>query len=237
MAHPDISTNGAPEAAAAPGDINQIRDIIFGAQMRDYDRRFQQLEERLLKDSADLKEELSRRYTSLEAYIRREIEALGERIAGEQRSRTGQLQEVAGVLEQLNRTTERRFNEMGEESARGQRELRGELASQAASFGEELHRRTGELGTALKRETDELHSRKADRATLGALFADLAGRLAEEFNRPNGARRLRPAAGRAPAEGALPEGRGRRHRSGSAAPEYSLRPGARGASPAGEEDR
>ncbi len=187
MAHPDISTNGAPEAAPAPGDITQIRDIIFGAQMRDYDRRFQQLEERLLKDSADLKEELSRRYASLEGYIKREIEALGERISAEQRSRGAALMELGGTVEQLGRTTDRRFTETAEEALKGQRELRGELTRQSVEFGEELSRRTGELGAALKRETDELHTRKVDRATLGALFADLAGRLAEEFNRPHGA--------------------------------------------------
>jgi gas vesicle protein len=165
----------------APGNIDQIRDIIFGAQMRDYDRRFAQLEERLLKDSADLRDEMRNRYTSLEEFIRREIESLSERIAGEQRNRTGQVQELGGALEQLSRTADRRFTETGEELTRGQRDLRGELARHASGFSEELQRRVNELNSALKRETDELHTRKADRAALGALFADLAQRLADEF--------------------------------------------------------
>ena len=174
-------TNGGP------GNIDQIRDIIFGAQMRDYDRRFVQLEERLLKDSADLREELGRRHTALEAYIRREFEALGERLAGEQRTRTGQVEEVTGNLDQLGRHVDRRFGEAGEESSRAQRELRGELVRHAAEFDEQLHRRSNEHSAALKREADELHARKADRAMLGGLFAELAARLAEEFKRPNDA--------------------------------------------------
>jgi phage-related minor tail protein len=177
----------AAESNGGPGNIDQIRDIIFGAQMRDYDRRFMQLEERLLKDSADLREELGRRHTALEAYIRREIEALGERLSTEQRNRTGQVQEVTANLDQLGRHVERRFGETGEESNRAQRELRGELVRQAAEFDEQLHRRSSELGAALKRESDELHSRKADRAMLGALFAELAARVAEELKRPNDA--------------------------------------------------
>ncbi|MEO8634133.1 MAG: hypothetical protein ABI587_02540 [Gemmatimonadales bacterium] len=169
------------------GNIDQIRDIIFGAQMRDYDRRFVQLEERLLKDSAELREELGRRHAALEAAVRRDLEALGERLAAEQRGRTSQIEDVTGNLDQLGRHVDRRFGEAGEESSRAQRELRGDLVRQAAEFDEQLHRRANELGTALKREADELHARKADRAVLGALFADLAARLAEELKRPNDA--------------------------------------------------
>ncbi len=173
------------QTEAATGNIDQIRDIIFGAQMRDYDRRFAQLEERLLKDSADLREELRNRLNSLEEFMRRELDSLSERITGEQRNRNSQVQELGGSLEQLGRTTERRFSDTGEELARSQRDLRGELARHATGFSEELQRRTGELGAALKREADELHARKADRAALGALFADLAQRLAEEFRQPD----------------------------------------------------
>lgn len=175
------------DQAETGGNIDQIRDIIFGAQMRDYDRRFAQLEERLLKDSADLREELRQRYTSLEEYIRREMDTLNERISGEQRGRVSQLQELAGTLETVHRTADRRFQESGEEIARTQRDLRGELARHAANFAEELNRRSAELGGALKREADELHSRKADRAALGALFAELAARLADDFRKPNDA--------------------------------------------------
>ena len=92
------------DQAETGGNIDQIRDIIFGAQMRDYDRRFAQLEERLLKDSADLREELRQRYASLEEYIRREMDTLNERISGEQRGRVSQLQELAGTLETVHRT-------------------------------------------------------------------------------------------------------------------------------------
>ncbi|MBK6421380.1 MAG: hypothetical protein IPI38_04675 [Gemmatimonadetes bacterium] len=175
------------DQAETGGNIDQIRDIIFGAQMRDYDRRFAQLEERLLKDSADLREELRQRYASLEEYIRREMDTLNERISGEQRGRVSQLQELAGSLETVHRTADRRFQESGEEIARTQRDLRGELARHAANFAEELNRRSAELGGALKREADELHTRKADRAALGALFAELAARLADDDRKPNDA--------------------------------------------------
>lgn len=185
MTAPDTtarSENGSN--GGGPGsNIDQIRDIIFGTQMRDYDRRFTQLEERLLKDSADMREELSRRYSALEEYIKREIDALGDRLLAEQRSRTTAVQELGGALEQLNRNADRRMNEMSEETARSTRDLRADLSRQAASLTEDIQRRSTELSGSLKRESDELHTRKVDRAALGAMFAEVAARLADEFRK------------------------------------------------------
>ena len=47
------AASNAPNAAddASGGSVDKIRDILFGAQMRDYDRRFTRLEERLLKEA------------------------------------------------------------------------------------------------------------------------------------------------------------------------------------------
>ena len=36
-----------------PGNVDKIRDILFGSQMRDYDSRFSRFEERLLKETID----------------------------------------------------------------------------------------------------------------------------------------------------------------------------------------
>src|SRR5205809_8036876 len=70
------------------GNIEKIRDILFGSQMRDYDRRFARLEERLLKEAADAREDARRRFDSLETFIKQEITALGDRVKSETQQRT-----------------------------------------------------------------------------------------------------------------------------------------------------
>ena len=62
----------------AATSIRKIRDILFGAQARDYERKFATLEEQLLKESADLRNDLKRRFDSLELYIKKEVEAITE---------------------------------------------------------------------------------------------------------------------------------------------------------------
>src|SRR5215210_3122558 len=70
---------------AESGNIDKIRQILFGGQMRDYEKRFSRLEERLLKESADLRDETKKRFDALEAFVRSEFEALSERLVAEQR--------------------------------------------------------------------------------------------------------------------------------------------------------
>src|SRR5262245_36278718 len=54
------SKNSIEEASRLVADpaggasLDKVRDILFGVQMRDYERRFARLEERLLKDTSDL---------------------------------------------------------------------------------------------------------------------------------------------------------------------------------------
>ena len=48
----DNDQNAAAIEAASAGNVDKIRDILFGGQMRDYERRFQELEDRLLEEGA-----------------------------------------------------------------------------------------------------------------------------------------------------------------------------------------
>lgn len=52
----------APEMPSQPpGSVDQIRDILFGQQMSEYDARFQQLEKRLIQENNALADRLNRR--------------------------------------------------------------------------------------------------------------------------------------------------------------------------------
>ncbi len=68
---------------ASPDNLEKVRDILFGAQMRDYELRFTHLEEGLLKESADLREETRLRFDTLENFIKQEISALSDRVKAE----------------------------------------------------------------------------------------------------------------------------------------------------------
>ena len=74
---------------AAGGNLDKVRDLLFGGQMRDYDRKFARLEESLVKETADLREEVRRRLSALEAYMKAEVESQSDRLRAEQEGRSG----------------------------------------------------------------------------------------------------------------------------------------------------
>src|SRR6202161_713816 len=74
------------EKASGNGDVREganvdkIRDILFGSQMRDYDKRFVRLEERLAKAADALRDDLKKRFDSLESFVQQEVESLHQRL-------------------------------------------------------------------------------------------------------------------------------------------------------------
>ncbi len=180
----ELDARGDGAAPAEGGNIDKIRDILFGGQMRDYERRFARLEDRLVKEAADLRTDTRRRFETLEAFIKQELEALGERLQSEQRTRDEAVQDVSRTLKETQQALERKLAQFDEQSARGQRDLRQQLLEQSKSLSEEIRQKHDELRAIIEREVATLGSDKTDRAALAALFGEVALRLTNEFKIP-----------------------------------------------------
>ncbi len=175
--------NGAGTEMPMPadsGNVDKIRDILFGAQMRDYDRRFATLEERLLRESAELRDDLQRRLTATEQFLRKELEVLSGELSAEQRDRKQGVRDAMDATANLNRELSDRISALAEQTAHQHRELRNALSDQLRQLGEDFERRHQELTAAMRRESYELRSSKADRAALAAMFAEAAQRFAAD---------------------------------------------------------
>jgi DNA repair exonuclease SbcCD ATPase subunit len=159
------------------GNIDKIRAILFGNQMRDYDTRFSRLEDRLGKELSDLREDLRRRTESLESFIRLEVEALSSRLRNEYSERAESLKELGSSLDNLNKVFEKRTRQLDEELSKGQRELRQQILDQGKSLTDRLRGNHDEIMQLVERELAQLRSGKADRTALANLFTDLAIRL------------------------------------------------------------
>lgn len=166
------------------GNIDKIRDILFGGQMRDYERRFARLEERLGKEVADLRDDTRRRFDALETFIKQELEALGERLQTEQRTRDEAVQDVSRALKDTGQGLERKLAQFDEQTTRTQRELRQQILDQSKSLSDEMRQKRDELTALIEREVAALGNDKTDRAALAALFSEVALRLTNEFKIP-----------------------------------------------------
>lgn len=173
------------DTAAGTGNLEKVRDILFGHQMREVDRRFVRLEERIAKETRDLRDDMKRRLDALEAYTNKETEALAAQLRNEQAERVDanarfvrELADTAGALE-------RRTAALDEQQAKGQREIRQLILEQQQRLGDDVRERIEEVLAALARESHSLRHDKADRASLAALLQEMAMRLTEEFELPS----------------------------------------------------
>lgn len=169
---------------AAGGNVDKIREIIFGGQMRDYERRFSVLEERLLKEASDLRGEINRRMDVLESFVKKEIELLLGRLKVEQADRADAVKELGHELRTGNKAIEKRIATLDEVVSSGNRELRQSLLAQAKALSDEGQKRHQELTAALDRRAAQLQSDKTDREALAGMFTEVALRLKGEFKMP-----------------------------------------------------
>lgn len=181
---PDAAARAAGDEPAGTGNLEKVRDILFGNQMREVDRRFLRLEERLLKETRDLKDDIKRRLDALEAYTNREADALAGQVRQEHAERVEAGAKLARELADTAGAFERRSAALDEQLAKGQRELRQALLEQQQRLSEEMRGQIDHVLAALAREANELRSDKTDRRALASLLKEMAMRLTDEFTLP-----------------------------------------------------
>jgi hypothetical protein len=171
--------------AATSSDIDQLRDIIFGGQLREYERRFARMEERLAKELTDAREEVRERCNTLERYVRDELESIRVEFRASQQSRAADERRLSELIVDAAKGADERITALSDLVGRQHRELRAQLLEQTRTITDDVQRRHAELVALVARDASELRDGKADRAALSALFMEVALRLRGESVLPD----------------------------------------------------
>src|SRR5271167_922600 len=108
-------------------NVDKIRDILFGSNMREYEKRFARLEERLTKSSEALREDLKKRFDTLESYVSEELESLGTRLKTEKAERAESLKELTRETRDTAKTQEKKLSQLEEQLDAAQADLRSKI--------------------------------------------------------------------------------------------------------------
>lgn len=177
-------TVSEPTEELAAGNIDKVRDILFGGQMRDYERRFASLEERLLKETSEMKDDVRRRLSALETFVRQETESLAGRITTEHDERTDATKDLARDASEHAKAFEKKTGQLDDLIGRVQRELRQQVLDLQSTMSDDLRQKVDGVVAQLNRESGALRHEKTDRATLAALLTEMAMRLTNELSIP-----------------------------------------------------
>jgi len=190
---PAGQTETAPEAARSrpaqsddisSGNVDKIRDILFGSQMRDYEGRFLRLEERVDRDLAEIRETSRKRFDNLEMFVKRELETLQSRLKAERDERSEGARVLSRDLKELADLLGKRIAELDDQVAESHGQIRADILQQSKDLSEEMQHKQDEIGGALERRFQQLRSDKTDRAMLADLLVEVAMRLKDEFQIP-----------------------------------------------------
>jgi DNA anti-recombination protein RmuC len=183
---PEDTQNIVKPAIGEPGggNVDKIRDILFGPQMRDYETRFARLEETLARESANLRDNTKKKFEALEAYIRSEMEALQTRIKSERDERSDSLRRLTSELRELNDSLSKRIGELDDQTSRAQGDLRNQILQQSKDLSDDMRAKQEEGALLVEKRFQELRNLKTDRAMLAGLLTEVALRLKDEFQVP-----------------------------------------------------
>ncbi|XXX73585.1 hypothetical protein WMF30_38675 [Sorangium sp. So ce134] len=167
-----MRTSGRAEHEASAGhaesaitnSLEQVRDILCGAQLRELARRLSHTDAQVAAQAEELRIEARRRLDVLEAHVRREIEALGASIEAHRAAGAGALGNVARESREGLDLLEQRVQRLEDLVTRTQRELRQQLLDQSKSFLDEARRTRSELCALVEREVAALWTDGADTA-------------------------------------------------------------------------
>ncbi len=166
MEHKDEQDHTGMSPENADGNVEQIREILFGGQMRDYERRFADLEERLTRNVEQISQSFENRLEQLDDFAKRELEKFSALLEQERSAREQGSEQGAKELHDLSQRADTQFAEFQER-----------LRDNIEELSSVIHDTEKQLKESLAAEAKKVADMSVRREDLAALLNDLANRL------------------------------------------------------------
>jgi hypothetical protein len=166
------------------GKVDRIRDILFGPQMRDYDGRFQRLEENLAREANEIRADAQKRLEALERFIKGEVDSINSRAAAEHGERCNANDKLGRDLAETSRNLDTKVSNLSEQTAKNLGELRELLLEQSKVLSEEIKEKYDQMKAGLDHEAAQIRSAMTGREALAEMLSEVALRLKNEFRIP-----------------------------------------------------
>jgi uncharacterized protein YoxC len=165
--------NTAPVGSEVVG-VEKIRDLLFGNQMQDYDRRFAKLEERFLQRLKEIESETARNFSTFESNGKKLVDSLASQLREEKDLRGDSDKEIERTLREQNQALEKRLRVVSDQLSQLERDTANQLTQQTQSLREDLKHKNEDVHHTIEKMFAELSNVKTDRNLLAGLFVEVA---------------------------------------------------------------
>lgn len=160
--------------SAVPRDANsmeQVRELLFGAQLKEIEERLHRQEEQIARELAALRDEVRSGLQGLEG-------ALSGRLEAEARQRGADKNESGKELARLQADLEKRAAALAASLDKSESSLKALISSENVRITSAVEARYKSALASLSESTAQIREDMVDRSAISALLMDLAGKLA-----------------------------------------------------------
>ena len=162
------------------GSMDKIRDILFGNQVRDFERRFVRMEDQLAATIQELRDETRKRLDALELFFKEEMTALKERLKDESAQRQQDDQSLSDALKTTASTLNKTIAHNNDLFAERATELRQQILDQSKQLSADIQTRHEQASRELKQMAGSLEDAKVDRSVLAEYLIQMAMSLSNQ---------------------------------------------------------
>lgn len=158
------------------GNVDQIREILFGGHLRAFDERFELVESRLAKETEALRKVTEKKFQDLERLAAEVREEASDRLGVEANSRDLALNKLELALGQSRADAENQMASMEDRFSEEFRQVRTEIKA----LHKELSSALAQADRTQTKSTEKLGQDMVAREDLSELFRSLAQNLQPE---------------------------------------------------------
>ncbi len=195
-----IDELGMPVEAAP---MEQVRELLFGTQLKDMETRFQRREERFTREVADARDSMKQRLDSLENFMKSETASLlsrlkeeksaleasikdeqrerAESFATEQRERAESFARLAKDLDALSEGVDRKCARLTDSLDSLDRELRNLLLAESGGLSNKIEEKYREALSVISKTAAQIRQDMVYRSNMSSMLTEMAVKLGGQW--------------------------------------------------------
>ncbi|MFT6032143.1 MAG: paraquat-inducible protein B [Arenicella sp.] len=159
------------------GDIEKVRDILFGKYVTDFEHRFAELEARLEADVDQLKDKLIEKMGSMDTGINQSLARVDTQILEEKSARDAELSRLQNTLREAESALQQAIASMEDQANQDLVVVRASLDQSHQDLQDRAHATQTELMAQIEQQREDLQNDKVGRQALALMLDEVAIKL------------------------------------------------------------
>lgn len=159
------------------GDIEKVRDILFGKYVSSFEERFAQLEQRLEADVESLKDRLSDKIESIDEAVNQSLKKLDTQLEKEKSHRDNELRELQNAIAEAETALKHSINVMEDQANQDLASVRASIEESHQELLDQTLSVQATLVGEIEAQKQELEGDKVSRQTLALMLDEVAVKL------------------------------------------------------------